>query len=637
MDGPAPDHGAGGRPLTRRELRSRGAEAVDTPGPWSLDPTGGATPDEVGRPRQNGSHALADPTTDEPAADEPPADEPAADGLAADGLAADGLAADSWELAVGWSLRHELPANLPPEPETEIDDVRWDPVVPQQADRPPEGTPEAREPGPGALGGLWQGGGPSDLAVGEPFDAPDDVPGEDDLDEPSAGTPERDSAEGDAEGPPRRISVLGTGGPTTGRPAAWHPPAPMTSTPVDSLPLAPGSPDALPSAAASPDPHGESLPDVLPDEPDDDAELRDDLFGPVHGTPEDTADVTAPTGRRAARGVEEWGPPELAASGATAASAPARPAGLPTLDDLLATRRSAPQGPAEWGWRGTVRRITGGIIAPAPGAAEQLDREAVASVQRSLDGPRTVVVINPKGGAHKTTATLLIAATFGRHRGGYTLAWDNNETRGTLGWRSRHIQHHNTAVDLLDDLERFTDPGSSRVGDLDNYVRSQASAQFDVLASDEDAASAASIDGFAFRALHRTLARFYRVLVIDTGNNMRASNWQAAIEAADQVVIVSTMREDTAQSAAWALDALRATGHADVVRKAVTVLSQPAPRRDAELAARLHDHFGRLTRTVLEVPYDPSLVAGGPIDHDALSEQSRRAWLHVTAAVADGL
>jgi MinD-like ATPase involved in chromosome partitioning or flagellar assembly len=637
MDGPAPDHGAGGRPLTRRELRSRGAGAVDTPGPWSLDPTGGALPDDVDSPTQNGSHALADPTTDAPAADALAADALAADEPVTDAPVTDELAADSWELAVGWSLRHELPANLPPEPETEIDDVRWDPVVPQQADRPPAGTPEAREPGPGALGGLWQGGGPSDLAVGEPLDspdAPDDGPGEDDLDELPAGTPVGDSAEDDAGDPPRRISVLGTGGPTAGRPAVWHPPAPMTGTPVDALPFAPGSPDAPPSAPGTPDPHGESLPDVLPDEPDDDAELRDDLFGPVHGTPEDAADVTAPTGRRAARGVEEW---EAAGVAAATSGAPARPTGLPTLDDLLATRRSAPQGPAEWGWRGTVRRITGGIIAPAPGAAEQLDRDAVASVQRSLDGPRTVVVINPKGGAHKTTATLLIAATFGRHRGGYTLAWDNNETRGTLGWRSRHIQHHNTAVDLLDDLERFTDPGSSRVGDLDNYVRSQASAQFDVLASDEDAASAASIDGFAFRALHRTLARFYRLLVIDTGNNMRASNWQAAIEAADQVVIVSTMREDTAQSAAWALDALRATGHEDVVRKAVTVLSQPAPRRDAELAARLHDHFGRLTRTVLEVPYDPSLVAGGPIDHEALSEQSRRAWLHVTAAVADGL
>ena len=118
---------------------------------------------------------------------------------------------------------------------------------------------------------------------------------------------------------------------------------------------------------------------------------------------------------------------------------------------------------------------------------------------------------------------------------------------------------------------------------------------------------------------------------------MRASNWQAAIEAADQVVIVSTVREDTAQSAAWAVDALRATGHEDVVRKAVTVLAAPAVRRDAELAARLHDHFGRLTRTVIDVPYDPALVSGGPLDVDALSAESREAWLRVTAAVAEGL
>ena len=327
--------------------------------------------------------------------------------------------------------------------------------------------------------------------------------------------------------------------------------------------------------------------------------------------------------------------PEPAA--ATAEPASAEPAELPTLTDLLATRPPAPAEPAERGWRGSVRRLTRGVVAPAPGTAEREDRAAVAAVQRSLDGPRTIVVINPKGGAHKTTATLLIAATFGRHRGGYTLAWDNNETRGTLGWRAARSRHHNTAVDLLADLDRFSDPDSSRVGDLDNYVRSQRSAQFDVLASDEDAASAASIDADAFRSLHQTLSRFYRLLIIDTGNNMRASNWQAAVDAADQVVVVATMREDTAQSAAWALDALRATGHDDAVRRAITVLSHPGPHRDAELAARLHDHFGRLTRAVFEVPYEASLVAGGPIDHDALSARSRRAWLHVTAAVADGL
>lgn len=319
---------------------------------------------------------------------------------------------------------------------------------------------------------------------------------------------------------------------------------------------------------------------------------------------------------------------------------PARPSGqraLPTLDDLLAARPEAPAGPAERGWQRSVRRLTGGLIAPRPSRAELQRRAAIASVQRTLDGPKTVVVLNPKGGAHKTTATLMIAATFGIHRGGYTLAWDNNETRGTLGWRSARARHANTAVNLLADLDRLTDLRSARVGDLDNYVRAQGSAQFDVLASDEDAASAASIDADAFSALHRTLARFYRVMVIDTGNNMRASNWQAALAAADQLVIVSTIREDTAQSAAWAIDALRATGHEDAVRRAVTVLSAPAIDVDPDLRGRLHAHFGQLTRVVLDVPHDPALVAGGPLIIDDLAGSTREAWLAVSAAVAAGL
>ncbi|MFI5933725.1 cobalamin biosynthesis protein CobQ [Actinoplanes sp. NPDC051494] len=312
-------------------------------------------------------------------------------------------------------------------------------------------------------------------------------------------------------------------------------------------------------------------------------------------------------------------------------------ASVPTLDDLLADRPAPPTGPARTGWRATVRRATGGLIAPGPGTAEMRHRLAVQSVQRSLRGPKTVVVVNPKGGAHKTTATLLLSATFGVHRGGYVLAWDNNETRGTLGWRAAPARHVNTAVDLLGDLDRFDEVRSARVGDLDNYVRSQGDAQFDVLASDEDAASAASIDADAFKRLHRTLSRFYRILCIDTGNNMRASNWQAAIDAADQLVIVSTIREDTSQSAAWLADALRATGRETLVENAVTVLAAPTRTPDTALRDRLHRHFGKLTRAVLEVPHDPALVAGGPVAFDALTPTSRTAWLQVTAAVADGL
>lgn len=310
---------------------------------------------------------------------------------------------------------------------------------------------------------------------------------------------------------------------------------------------------------------------------------------------------------------------------------------LPTLNDFLATRPATPSGPAEEGWQGTVRKLTAGLIKPAPGRLEIRHREAVTAVQRSLSGPRTIAVLNPKGGAHKTTGTLKLAQAFGTLRGGYTLAWDNNETRGTLGWRATQARHSNTAVNLLHDLERFTDPARSRVGDLDNYVRSQGSAQFDVLASDEDAASAASIDAEAFHELHKTLSRFYRVIVVDTGNNMRASNWQAAVEAADQLVIISTVREDTAASAAWLVDGLRAMGHEDKVHNAVSLLCSPAATADPQLLRRLKGHFGALTREVLEIPHDPALVSGGPINFDALSDKTNEAWLFAAAAVSDGL
>ena len=310
---------------------------------------------------------------------------------------------------------------------------------------------------------------------------------------------------------------------------------------------------------------------------------------------------------------------------------------LPTLDDLLESRPTPVPGPATVGWQSGLRRATFGVISPRPSAAEIRRRHSIETIQRSLAGPRTVVVVNPKGGASKTTATMLLAATFATHRGGYTLAWDNNETRGTLGWRAVPSRHTNTAVDLLADLERFQEVRRARVGDLDNYVRSQGAAQFDVLASDEDPSASASIDAGAFDRLHATLSRFYRILVVDTGNNMRASNWEAAVRAADQLVIVSTLREDTAASAAWLVDGLRAKGFDDEVERAVTILSAPSQDTDATLTRRLHDHFGQLTRAVVDVPHDPVLTTGGTIEISRLAKTTREAWIHATATVAEGL
>lgn len=309
-----------------------------------------------------------------------------------------------------------------------------------------------------------------------------------------------------------------------------------------------------------------------------------------------------------------------------------------TATDFL-DRRDAEQdhGPATWGWRGTVRRWSGGLINPKMGPAEREYEDNRRTIQRDFDGPRTIAFINPKGGAAKTTGVLAAGYTFGTVRGGGVVAWDNNETRGTLGIRGTRSTHRNTTRELLEDLERFTDVYQSRIGDLGAFVRSQGDAHFDVLASDERPDVTGTIRAQDFDAVHKLLERFYRVILIDTGNNMRAENWLAAAGAADLLVVTSTVREDTGYSGLWMLDALQDAGYQNLKYKAVTVLSDPSAQVDSKLADDLVDVYQQRTRGVYRVPYDPALVAGSVVPYAQLSENTRMQWLKACAGMAAAL
>lgn len=409
------------------------------------------------------------------------------------------------------------------------------------------------------------------------------------------------------------------------------PPAYVATPPAPSLPASrPPAMAPVHPAAEAPASQRPAMPsaDVIPDPPSIATDGPAPVELPVFQDPAEVADVP---------------PPHAQPAPAPSVAAPERPQEVapapqrPTREDFMRARPGAPVPAAVFGWQGTVNRLSLGRAKLAPGEVEQRHRAAVASVQRSLSGPKTIVVLNPKGGAHKTTATLMIAATFGVHRGGSTLAWDNNETQGTLGARAIAAHHDNTAVSLLGDIERFRRLDTARFGDLDNYVRNQGEAKFDVLASDNDPTSPAIMTGDDFALLHDTLARFYRVIVVDTGNNPRASNWQAAVDAADQLVIVSTVRDDTASVAAGLIDRLHALGLGHKVDNGVTVLSDPSPTRDRELSARLTDHFSRLTRAVAQTPYEPAFVGGSELNLELLRPTTREAWLQACSLIAEGL
>jgi MinD-like ATPase involved in chromosome partitioning or flagellar assembly len=319
---------------------------------------------------------------------------------------------------------------------------------------------------------------------------------------------------------------------------------------------------------------------------------------------------------------------------ATEVSTPPRP----SFDDLLAARPDPYAAPAAEGFRGALRQLSGGRFRPAPGKAELAHRDRIRRIQKDLDGPRVIVVVNPKGGAHKSTAALLLAQKFGTLRGGGVAFYDNNEARATAAWRAMPATHDRTVEDLLTRLHDLDQSAITGVSDLGQYMRSQGPAGFDLLAAaePENPLQPKHIPASDVDNVLDTLGRFYRVIIVDTGNSMHAPNWGAAVLRADQLVIVSTVREDTALSAGWLAQALQRAGRGELLAQAVTVLSAPATTQ-GDLLAQFRGHFSQLTRAVCTAPFDPALDLGQPINYPGLSDATHKAWEHTAAEVADGL
>ncbi|MFD1322086.1 MinD/ParA family ATP-binding protein [Micromonospora sonneratiae] len=389
-------------------------------------------------------------------------------------------------------------------------------------------------------------------------------------------------------------------------PAPPGPPAPMPGwpTPVyrpgDAVPPGPPTPPGIPG------PRGERYPGVtpVPQQPFQDAP------GVVRMPPQPGPAYPEPV----------WTPENSA----------------PTADEFARRRAVRPPDPvATMGLRAAVNRTSLGLVRLSPGRHEQEVRQDIDTVRRNFGGLRQVTVVNPKGGAGKTVAILLLAMTFGQRRGGYVLAWDNNETQGTLGMRAQQDFHARTVRDLLRDLGQFQG-AHGRVGDLSQYVRSQGEGMFDVLASDESATGGEMLTASAFAELREVVSRFYKLIFVDTGNNVRAQNWQAAIDATDQLLITMSARNDSAETAARMLDHLEQSGRQRLVRQAVTVVSMPPSRKEIDLPA-IQQHFAARTRAVLLAPYERLIDAGEPIRYGQLSSATKDAWLKIAAAVAEGL
>ncbi|MGH3094381.1 MAG: AAA family ATPase [Streptosporangiales bacterium] len=293
---------------------------------------------------------------------------------------------------------------------------------------------------------------------------------------------------------------------------------------------------------------------------------------------------------------------------------------------LLRPRKAAPAS----GWRRAVFKVSGGLIDPGESSKETQRQQMIAQARTPVAGGHyRVAVLSLKGGVGKTTSTVGLGAMLASLRGDRVIAVDANPDRGTLSEKIR-LETRSNVRDLLSAKSMIT-----RYADVRQHT-SQATSRLEVLASDPDPAVSEAFSEDDYRQIADVLEHYYSICITDCGTGLLHSAMSGVLGLADQIVLVSSASVDGARSASATLDWLDAHDYGELVRSGVVVMSAVRPQNKAVDLSRLEQHFGARCRTLVRVPFDPHLEEGAEFLLEQLDQQTRDAYLQLTASVAAG-
>ncbi len=292
-------------------------------------------------------------------------------------------------------------------------------------------------------------------------------------------------------------------------------------------------------------------------------------------------------------------------------------------DDLIV--RARVERPTR-GWRRAVFAVSGGRVNPGVSEAEAARGVLLRRVRRHLPGAHQIAVSSLKGGVGKTTVSAVLGLTLAEHRGDRVVVVDANPDAGTLadrltgeiGVTVRQMLESIESIDSLTAVSHYT----SLAGRLQ------------VLASEQDPAMSEAFSRVEYERVCAVLARFYNIVITDSGTGLVHSAMEGTLALADSLVVVGSPTVDGASRASKTLDWLVAHGYAEQVADAVVVLccDRVSPEIDRDL---VRTHFRLRARAVVEIPYDPHLATGGRLDLGAMRSETLDAFLELGALIAD--
>jgi MinD-like ATPase involved in chromosome partitioning or flagellar assembly len=305
-------------------------------------------------------------------------------------------------------------------------------------------------------------------------------------------------------------------------------------------------------------------------------------------------------------------------------------AGL-TRSDL----RTASRPVAKTGMRGFWARLG---VKLEPSAAEKAQLEAAAEIARDEEiirqatytRPVGILVGNRKGNASKTTVALGLGGTLASCRGGGVAIVEVAEDPGTLTLRAEGTPRRGVGQ-LVADHAEVRNPGQ-----LAGYTAPQTS-YARVIGS---TGPRPALTGEAVENVVRVVDSHFDMRVMDSGNQYTSPAFEAAVAAADVLVIPTLNATDTATQALALLDTLRAQGGhaAELADRAVVLVITDGRREIPAVAEGVAQAIAQArVGEVLTIPFDEHLAERGQITLSQLHPNTYRAFVAAGAAVIRAL
>jgi MinD-like ATPase involved in chromosome partitioning or flagellar assembly len=236
----------------------------------------------------------------------------------------------------------------------------------------------------------------------------------------------------------------------------------------------------------------------------------------------------------------------------------------------------------------------------------------------------TIAVVSPKGGVGKTTTAALLGTLFAMIRSDRVIAIDSNPDHGTLG-RSLTADHPIFVDDLLDVI----DQPALTVTMLERFLGRGPHGLL-VLPAPTDPERMERLDRTAYnRVIHR-LQQLAGMLILDCGAGLYHPATQAAMEAADQLVMVSDADPLTAGVVVEAARRLPSN-------RSYTVVVNKLPNSGSRLDMESLVGEARSARGVIGVGADADAaakVATGRFSWDAAPDDWQLAFRKLAAVLA---